>query len=186
MTRAVSSSNSQRPAASGWPGCCCSPGDWAWPETLATETPAADRAGDAASAQRPAGRGPRPLGGAARSAGVQHPHRRPGPAGRPARTIFSDPDGCIYDMNVSYDARTLFFSYRRQGRAVLAPLADRHRWLRPEAVDRRPLSTTSARACCPTATSSSSPRAASATRSASRVRPRTCTACRPTAATSAA
>jgi mono/diheme cytochrome c family protein len=30
----------------------------------------------------------------------------------PARTIFSDPDGCIYDMNVSYDALTLFFSYR--------------------------------------------------------------------------
>jgi len=30
---------------------------------------------------------------------------------RPAKTIFSDPGGCIYDMNVSYDARTLFFSY---------------------------------------------------------------------------
>ncbi len=29
-----------------------------------------------------------------------------------AKTIFSDPGGCIYDMNVSYDARTLFFSYR--------------------------------------------------------------------------
>jgi hypothetical protein len=32
-----------------------------------------------------------------------------------AKTIFSDPDGCIYDMNVSYDARTLFFSYRGKG-----------------------------------------------------------------------
>ncbi|MAG93330.1 MAG: hypothetical protein CMJ48_06225, partial [Planctomycetaceae bacterium] len=31
---------------------------------------------------------------------------------RPATTVFSDPDGCIYDMNVSYDARTLFFSFR--------------------------------------------------------------------------
>ena len=33
---------------------------------------------------------------------------------QPARTVFSDPDGCIYDVNVSYDARTLFFSYRRK------------------------------------------------------------------------
>ena len=33
--------------------------------------------------------------------------------GHPAETIFEDPDGCIYDMNVSDDARTLFFSYRR-------------------------------------------------------------------------
>ncbi len=32
----------------------------------------------------------------------------------PALTIFSDPDGCIYDMNVSFDARTLLFSYRGQ------------------------------------------------------------------------
>ena len=32
----------------------------------------------------------------------------------PAQTIFSDPDGCIYDMNVSFDAQTLFFSYRRK------------------------------------------------------------------------
>ena len=39
---------------------------------------------------------------------------RPTPTSR-RKTIFSDPDGCIYDMNVSYDARTLFFSYRRKG-----------------------------------------------------------------------
>lgn len=32
----------------------------------------------------------------------------------PVRTIFDDPQGCIYDMNASYDAQTLFFSYRRQ------------------------------------------------------------------------
>jgi len=32
-----------------------------------------------------------------------------------ATTIFSDPDGCIYDMNASYDARTLYFSYRGKG-----------------------------------------------------------------------
>ena len=28
--------------------------------------------------------------------------------------IFQDPAGCIYDMNASFDARTLFFSYRRR------------------------------------------------------------------------
>ncbi len=31
----------------------------------------------------------------------------------PPRTIFADPDGCIYDMNLSFDAKTLFFSYRK-------------------------------------------------------------------------
>jgi len=31
----------------------------------------------------------------------------------PARTIFSDPKGCIMDMNISHDARTLFFSYKK-------------------------------------------------------------------------
>jgi len=30
------------------------------------------------------------------------------------RTIFSDPDGSIFDMNVSRDGRTLFFSFRRR------------------------------------------------------------------------
>jgi hypothetical protein len=39
----------------------------------------------------------------------------PGEAERAARTIFSDPTGCIYDMNVSYDAKTLYFSYRQEG-----------------------------------------------------------------------
>jgi len=33
----------------------------------------------------------------------------------PARTIFSDPDGCIFDMNVSFDAQTLLFSHRSKG-----------------------------------------------------------------------
>ncbi len=32
----------------------------------------------------------------------------------PARTIFHDPAGCIFDMNLSHDARTLFFSFKRQ------------------------------------------------------------------------
>ena len=31
---------------------------------------------------------------------------------QPAKVIFRDPDGSIYDMNVSYDAQTLWFSYR--------------------------------------------------------------------------
>ncbi len=30
------------------------------------------------------------------------------------KTIFSDPYGCIYDMNRSFDGRTLYFSYRRE------------------------------------------------------------------------
>ena len=32
----------------------------------------------------------------------------------PARTIFSDPAGSIYDMNLSNDAKTLFFSFKRR------------------------------------------------------------------------
>ena len=31
------------------------------------------------------------------------------------QTIFSDPRGCIYDMNRSFDGQTLYFSYRREG-----------------------------------------------------------------------
>ena len=30
-------------------------------------------------------------------------------------TIFEDPRGCIYDMNLSLDAKTIFFSYRPEG-----------------------------------------------------------------------
>lgn len=35
------------------------------------------------------------------------------PAG-PAHAIFQDPEGAIYDMNLSYDAKTIFFSYRKK------------------------------------------------------------------------
>jgi mono/diheme cytochrome c family protein len=35
--------------------------------------------------------------------------------GTPAKVLFNDPEGCIYDMNMSYDARTLLFSYKRKG-----------------------------------------------------------------------
>jgi len=38
----------------------------------------------------------------------------PGRPELPARTIFSDPAGSIFDMNLSRDAKTLFFSYRKQ------------------------------------------------------------------------
>ena len=34
--------------------------------------------------------------------------------GKTTKHIFDDPTGCIYDMNVSYDAKMLLFSYRRQ------------------------------------------------------------------------
>lgn len=39
----------------------------------------------------------------------------PSQAEQSTREIFSDPEGAIFDMNVSYDAKTLFFSYRRKG-----------------------------------------------------------------------
>ncbi|HQL73867.1 MAG TPA: hypothetical protein PLD58_11860 [Phycisphaerae bacterium] len=38
---------------------------------------------------------------------------------QPPRTVFRDPEGCIYDLNLSLDARTVYFSY--------AP-AGQHRW----------------------------------------------------------
>ncbi|MCF0234230.1 MAG: PD40 domain-containing protein, partial [Thermoguttaceae bacterium] len=50
--------------------------------------------------------------------------RRPGCAIRrvdlnddeaPVETIFEDPNGEIFDMNLSFDARTIFFSYRPEG-----------------------------------------------------------------------
>lgn len=34
---------------------------------------------------------------------------------RPSRTIFSDPRGDIYDMNLSRDVRTIFFSHKKHG-----------------------------------------------------------------------
>ncbi len=39
----------------------------------------------------------------------------------PARTIFRDPEGSIYDANLSFDARTIFFSYRGPGEAPTTP-----------------------------------------------------------------
>jgi hypothetical protein len=37
----------------------------------------------------------------------------PAMPGAPATTIFADPQGCIYDLNLTPDARSLLFSYRR-------------------------------------------------------------------------
>jgi len=39
----------------------------------------------------------------------------PAKPNEPPRTIFRDPDGCIFDMNVSFDAQTLLFSHRSKG-----------------------------------------------------------------------
>ena len=39
----------------------------------------------------------------------------PGRPDQPARTIFRDPEGSIFDMNLSADARTLFFSFKKEG-----------------------------------------------------------------------
>ncbi len=39
----------------------------------------------------------------------------PSRPGQPVKTIFSDPQGCIYDLNLSADAQTFFFSYRKAG-----------------------------------------------------------------------
>ncbi|MBN2474619.1 MAG: hypothetical protein JXB62_08420 [Pirellulales bacterium] len=38
----------------------------------------------------------------------------PATPGTPPQVIFSDPEGCIFDMNLSRDAQTLFFSFRRR------------------------------------------------------------------------
>ncbi len=34
---------------------------------------------------------------------------------KPIQTVFEDPEGSIYDMNLSFDAKTIFFSYRPKG-----------------------------------------------------------------------
>ena len=90
------------------------PGDWAWHQTLAVEPlpPIAVVVRHPLSAPPAVGQDlwaaqPRAPGCAIRIVDPGRPEQ--------SRTIFSDPAGCIYDMNVSYDARTLFFSYRREG-----------------------------------------------------------------------
>ena len=53
----------------------------------------------------------------------------PGRPASPPKTVFSDPKGCIYDMNVSYDAERCS-SRAAKRRSALAHLAHRHRRLR--------------------------------------------------------
>jgi len=90
------------------------PGDWAWSETLATESlpPIAVVVRHPLSAPPAVGQDlwaamPRGPGCSIRIVDPAQPGQ--------SRTIFSDPTGCIYDMNLSNDARTLFFSYRGEG-----------------------------------------------------------------------
>lgn len=90
------------------------PADWAWPETLAVDPlpPLAIVVRHPLSAPPAVGQDlwaaqPRSPGCAIR---IVDPGRL-----EQSRTIFNDPAGCIYDMNVSYNARTLFFSYRGEG-----------------------------------------------------------------------
>jgi hypothetical protein len=33
----------------------------------------------------------------------------------PAKVLFNDAEGCIFDLNLSFDARRLYFSYRSKG-----------------------------------------------------------------------
>ena len=35
---------------------------------------------------------------------------------RSPRVLFEDPDGAIFDLNISWDAKTLFFSHRKEWR----------------------------------------------------------------------
>ena len=91
------------------------PGDWAWPGTLAVEAlpPIAFIARHPLTAPPAVGQDlwaaqPRAPGCSICVTDPTRPERAP-------RTVFADPDGCIYDMNVSPDAQTLLFSYRRKG-----------------------------------------------------------------------
>lgn len=93
------------------------PGDSSWPEDLRREQlpPFAVITHHPFSAPNSVGLDlwmsqPRSYGCSIRLVDPAHP-------GLPVRTIFEDPDGCIYDMNLSDDVQTLFFSYRRKGEA---------------------------------------------------------------------
>ncbi len=93
------------------------PGDWAWPEELRRESlpPMVVVTRYPLSAPNAVALDlwmsqPRAPGCSIRIVDPARP-------GLPGRTIFEDPDGCVYDMNLSDDAQTVFFSYRRKGEA---------------------------------------------------------------------
>ena len=89
-------------------------GDWAWPDSLAF----ADLPPVVFLLRHPlsmppvvgcdiwAGR-PTAPGCAIAILDPAHPDLAP-------RTVFADPAGCIYDINLSFDARTIYFSYARK------------------------------------------------------------------------
>jgi len=90
------------------------PGDWAWPRRLSLR----DLPRIAFIARHPLSR-PNAVGcdlwqAQPRAPGCGIRVFDPARPERPAEAIFSDPGGCIYDMNVSCDARTLLFAYRRK------------------------------------------------------------------------
>ena len=46
---------------------------------------------------------------------MQYPHLGPAHPERPAKVLFEDPKAIIFDLTLSYDAKTVFFSMRRDG-----------------------------------------------------------------------
>ncbi len=90
------------------------PGEWAWPSTLSLKKlPPILFATHATFSPGPA------VGTNIWAARPAHPGCGihiwdPAHPDNPPRTIFNDPDGCIYDLNLSYDARTVLFTYQRK------------------------------------------------------------------------
>jgi hypothetical protein len=91
-----------------------SPGDWAWPASLSRNklppilfaTHAPFSPGPAVGTNIWAAKPLRPGCGIH----IWDPAR----ADTPARTLFNDPQGSIYDLNLSYDARSVLFTYQRK------------------------------------------------------------------------
>ena len=102
------------------PGACqvrrvwCEPADAGWPASLATDNlpPIAFITRHALNAPPAVGQDlwaaqPRAPGCSIQILDPRHPEL-------PPQTIFHDPQGCIYDLNISPDAQTLYFSYRKE------------------------------------------------------------------------
>ena len=102
------------------PGTCqvrrvwCEPTDAGWPVSLATDNlpPIAFITRHALNAPPAVGQDlwaaqPRAPGCSIQILDPRHPEL-------PPQTIFHDAQGCIYDLNISPDAQTLYFSYRKE------------------------------------------------------------------------
>lgn len=90
------------------------PGEWAWPASLSLK----DLPPILFAAHHPLSPGPA-VGTNIWAARPAHPGCGihiwdPAHPDAAPRTIFSDPQGCIYDLNLSYDARTVLFTYQRK------------------------------------------------------------------------